>query len=64
MLSVGNVFRRIPILNRELTFDELCIMLHRLFHDHLSSSINSMQLVYRDNEGDWISLTDDMGIFY
>jgi hypothetical protein len=62
MLIAGDDMRRIPILNRELTYDELCIMMHRLFRSRLSSNADNMVLRYRDDEGDLISLTDDLDI--
>jgi hypothetical protein len=54
--------RRIPILNRELTYDELCLMMHRLFRSKVSDDPNNIILKYRDDEGDIISLTDDLDI--
>lgn len=53
--------RRIPILNRELTFDELCLMMQRLFKHQLSENTQNMTLKYFDTEGDLISITDDLG---
>jgi hypothetical protein len=36
--------------------------MHRLFRKHLSNNTDNMILRYQDNEGDWISLTDDLDI--
>ena len=56
--------RRIPILNQELTFDELCLMMQRLFKHLLSADPNNMELQYKDNENDWIEITDDIDIVH
>eukprot|EP00158_Paraphelidium_tribonemae_P002017 Partr_v1_DN25040_c0_g1_i1_m51133 putative trk-fused gene len=63
-LGKDSEIRRIPILNRELTFDELCLMMRRLFQHKLSSNIDNMQLQYKDTDADWIQLTDDMDILH
>jgi len=33
---------------QELTFEELCFMMHRLFRDRLSSKVENLMLKYTD----------------
>lgn len=48
--------RRIPILNDELTYDELIIMMQRLFKLQPTDEVN---VKYRDEDNDFISIVDD-----
>ncbi|KAH8556356.1 hypothetical protein BGW37DRAFT_9260 [Umbelopsis sp. PMI_123] len=58
----GDEIRRIPI-NQTPTYDELCVMMHRLFM-HKISNIENIILRYTDDEGDLIVLSDDMDIVH
>ncbi|KAJ8328996.1 hypothetical protein O5D80_002957 [Batrachochytrium dendrobatidis] len=55
--------RRLPMsrLPGELTYDELCIMLHRLFKKHIPS-IDNLVLKYADEDGDKVCLESDLDI--
>ncbi|KAI9249165.1 PB1 domain-containing protein [Phascolomyces articulosus] len=55
-----NDIRRIPI-NQAPSYDELCLMMYRLFKNNLSSPENIV-LKYTDDEGDLISMTDDTDV--
>jgi hypothetical protein len=53
--------RRVP-MNRslgELTYDELCVIVQRIWKSKLSSDINNLILKYVDDEGDQICLEND-----
>ncbi|KAL9542010.1 hypothetical protein MBANPS3_008826 [Mucor bainieri] len=56
----GNEIRRIPI-NGVPSYDELCLMMYRVFKDDIKSS-QDISLKYQDEEGDMISLLDDIDI--
>lgn len=56
----GTEIRRIPI-NQVPTYDELCLMMYRVFKKEITTPEN-IALKYMDNEGDMISLLDDIDI--
>ncbi|KAJ3064279.1 hypothetical protein HK102_008244 [Quaeritorhiza haematococci] len=60
----GREIRRLPMsrLPGELTYDELCIMLHRLFKKSLSANIDNLVLKYIDEDGDLVCLESDIDI--
>jgi len=56
--------KRIP-MNRslgELTYDELCVIVQRVWKSKLSTDINNLILKYVDDEGDQICLESDIDI--
>ena len=55
--SVGDDIRRIPILNDDLTYDELILMMQRVFRGVLEAN-EELVLKYKDEDGDLVSLTD------
>ena len=55
--SVGEDIRRIPILNDDLTYDELILMMQRVFRGVLEAN-EELVLKYKDEDGDLVSLTD------
>jgi len=56
-VSLGDDIRRIPIHNDEITYDELILMMQRVFRDRLSGS-DDVTLKYKDEDGDLITLFD------
>jgi len=53
--------KRVP-MNRslgDLTYDELCVIVQRIWKDKLSTNINNLVLKYVDDEGDQICLESD-----
>lgn len=48
--------RRIPIIGDEITYDELILMMQRLFK---LQPVDEIQLKYRDDDNDLISIIDD-----
>lgn len=55
-VQFGNEIRRLPIHNDEITFNELLLMMQRLFKLQPSDEI---EIKYRDEDNDLISITDD-----
>jgi len=55
--SLGDDIRRIPIHNEDITYDELILMMQRVFRDQLSSS-DDVTVKYKDEDGDLITLFD------
>ena len=55
--SFGDDIRRIPILNDDLTYDELIMMMQRVFRGVLETN-EELVIKYKDEDGDLVSLTD------
>lgn len=51
----GDDIRKIPILNDEITYDELVLMMQRLFR---LQSTDEIEIKYRDEDNDLISIVD------
>lgn len=58
----GSEIKRIHVLADEITFNDLCLMLARLFKAKLSNNIDNMVLKYEDEDGDMISMSDDWDV--
>jgi protein TFG len=56
-VSMGDDIRRIPIHNEDLTYDELILMMIRVFRDQLAVT-DDVALKYKDEDGDLITLFD------
>ena len=61
--SVGDDIRRIPIHNDDLTYDELILMMQRVFKGVLKTD-EDLVLKYKDEDGDLVSLTDTNDLSY
>ena len=69
-IACGTEIRRVPILTDKITYNELCLLAHRLFKHHLSSSADNLLLKYIDDgnehsfycNGDLISIVDDFDV--
>ncbi len=61
--SLGEDIRRIPIHNEELTYDELILMMQRVFRDQLQAS-DDLTLKYKDEDGDLITLFDSADLSF
>ena len=61
--SVGDDIRRIPILNDDLTYDELILMMQRVFKGVLKTE-EDLVLKYKDEDGDLVSLVDTNDLTY
>ena len=55
--SLGDDIRRIPIHNEDITYDELILMMQRVFRDQLDAS-DDVTVKYKDEDGDLITLFD------
>lgn len=51
----GNEIRKVPILNDEITYDELVLMMQRLFK---LQPTDEVELKYRDEDNDLVSIID------
>lgn len=56
-VSLGDDIRRIPIHNEDITYDELILMMARVFRDQLQTT-DDLTLKYKDEDGDLITLFD------
>lgn len=50
-------FRRIPIHNEAITYDELVLMMQRVFRGKLNST-DDITIKYKDEDGDLITIFD------
>jgi len=60
---VGEDIRRVPIHNEDITYDELLLMLQRLFPQHINSK-DEVLLKYKDEDGDLITIADGSDLVY
>lgn len=60
---LGEEVRRVPIHNEDITYDELLLMLQRLFPKSLSVN-DEVLLKYRDEDGDLITIADGSDLMY
>ncbi|KAL5264349.1 hypothetical protein ACHWQZ_G005446 [Mnemiopsis leidyi] len=60
---LGDEYRRIPIHNEDITYDELLLMLQRLFPKCLSPT-DDVLLKYKDEDGDLITIADGSDLMY
>jgi len=61
--TLGDDIRRIPIHNDDLTYDELILMMQRVFRGSLDST-EELLLKYRDEDGDLITITDNSDLSF
>ncbi|XP_059093195.1 protein TFG-like [Tigriopus californicus] len=61
--TLGEDIRRIPIHNEELTYDELILMMQRVFRGQLSST-DDITLKYKDEDGDLITIFDSADVSF
>ncbi|XP_064405620.1 protein TFG-like isoform X1 [Halichondria panicea] len=54
---LGDDFRRVPIHNEDITYDELLLMLQRVYKGKLNNT-DEVTLKYCDEEGDYITISD------
>jgi len=62
--SVGTDIRILPISNEDLTYDELVLMMQRVFKDKLAGYQGNLMLKYKDDAGDLISILDTNSLTY
>jgi len=61
--QLGDDIRRIPIHNEEITYDELVLMMQRVFRGKLSSS-DEVTIKYKDEDGDLITIFDSSDLSF
>jgi len=61
--SLGDDIRRIPIHNDELTYDELVLMMQRVFRGILDPE-EDLLLKYKDEDGDLITIVDNSDLSF
>ncbi|XP_028413941.1 protein TFG-like isoform X2 [Dendronephthya gigantea] len=61
--QLGNDIRQIPIHNEDLTYDDLLIMMQRVFSGQLTNS-DDVTIKYKDEDGDLITISDSSELSY
>ncbi|KAH9381003.1 hypothetical protein HPB48_008217 [Haemaphysalis longicornis] len=61
--QLGDDIRRIPIHNEDITYDELILMMQRVFRGQLSSS-DEVTVKYKDEDGDMITIFDSSDLSF
>jgi len=61
--SVGDDIRRIPIHNDDLTYDELVLMMQRVFMNNITPG-QDLLLKYKDEDGDLVTITDSSDLSF
>jgi len=62
-VSLGEDIRRIPIHNDELTYDELVLMMQRVFRGVLDPE-DELVIKYKDEDGDLITIMDNSDLSF
>ncbi|GAV05224.1 hypothetical protein RvY_15390 [Ramazzottius varieornatus] len=62
-VRLGNDVRRLPLLNEDLNYDELLIMMQRVFKGKINSS-DQVIVKYKDEDGDMITIADDADLTF
>ncbi|XP_064629094.1 protein TFG-like isoform X2 [Lineus longissimus] len=61
--QLGDDIRRIPIHNEDITYDELVLMMQRVFRGQLSSK-DEVVIKYKDEDGDLITIFDSSDLSF
>ncbi|XP_029434538.1 protein TFG isoform X8 [Rhinatrema bivittatum] len=61
--QLGEDIRRIPIHNEDITYDELVLMMQRVFRGKLQSS-DEVTIKYKDEDGDLITIFDSSDLSF
>jgi len=56
-MQLGDDIRRIPIHNEDITYDELVLMMERVFRGRLNNS-DEVTIKYKDEDGDLVTISD------
>ncbi|XP_017772539.1 PREDICTED: protein TFG-like [Nicrophorus vespilloides] len=62
-VQLGDDIRRIPIHNEAITYDELVLMMQRVFRGKLSSN-DDITIKYKDEDGDLITIFDSSDLSF
>ncbi|XP_047129271.1 protein TFG isoform X2 [Hydra vulgaris] len=61
--QLGNDIRKIPIHNEEITYDELLLMMQRLFRGKIKSS-DEITIKVKDEDGDLVTIFDSSDLMF
>ncbi|TGZ56424.1 hypothetical protein CRM22_010150 [Opisthorchis felineus] len=61
--QLGDDLRRIPIHNEDITYDELVLMMQRVFKQRLSTD-DDLLIKYKDEDGDFITIADESDLSF
>ncbi|GAA6078206.1 protein TFG isoform X1 [Tachysurus ichikawai] len=61
--QLGDDIRRIPIHNEDITYDELLLMMQRVFRGQLQSS-DEVTIKYKDEDDDHITIFDSSDLSF
>ncbi|GCB69353.1 hypothetical protein scyTo_0010543 [Scyliorhinus torazame] len=61
--QLGDDIRRIPIHNEDITYDELVLMMQRVFRGKLQSN-DEVTIKYKDEDGDLITIFDSSDLSF
>lgn len=61
--QLGDDIRRIPIHNEDITYDELVLMMQRVFRGNLNSN-DEVVIKYKDEDGDLITIFDSSDLSF
>ncbi|XP_070569180.1 protein TFG-like isoform X1 [Ptychodera flava] len=62
-VQLGDDIRRIPIHNEDITYDELLLMMQRVFRGRLNST-DEVGIKYKDEDGDLITICDNSDLSF
>ncbi|XP_071955586.1 uncharacterized protein [Antedon mediterranea] len=62
-VQIGDDIRRIPIHNEDITYDELILMMQRVFRGKLNST-DEVVVKYKDEDGDLITIFDSSDLSF
>lgn len=62
-VQLGEDIRRIPIHNDAITYDELVLMMQRIFNGKLNST-DDISIKYKDEDGDLITINDSSDLSF
>ncbi|XP_077976924.1 uncharacterized protein LOC144432557 isoform X2 [Glandiceps talaboti] len=62
-VQLGDDIRRIPIHNEDITYDELVLMMQRVFRGRLNSN-DEVAIKYKDEDGDLITICDNSDLSF
>lgn len=62
-VQLGEDIRRIPIHNEDITYDELVLMMQRVFQGKLNSN-DDVTIKYKDEDGDLITIADSSDLSF
>ncbi|KAF5292886.1 hypothetical protein FQR65_LT11138 [Abscondita terminalis] len=62
-VQLGEDIRRIPIHNDAITYDELVLMMQRIFNGKLSAN-DDISIKYKDEDGDLITINDSSDLSF